>query len=232
MSLDKRKCDPILGNNVHTYLVSQGVETPMDQTQQLTVKERIDKIETLMESVLVTLGLDLSDDSLMETPRRVAKMYVSELFYGLDYDTFPKCTTITNKFKADEMVLVKDIDLYSSCEHHLLPIISGSTKGRGGISIAYIPKDKVIGLSKLNRIAEFFAKRPQVQERLTLQIYHALCYILDTEDVAVLINGRHLCVESRGIEDTSSSTITSKLGGAFIKDPATRAEFMALVRQA
>ncbi|VOH54050.1 GTP cyclohydrolase 1 [Pseudomonas phage vB_PaeM_MIJ3] len=229
MSLNKTKTDAELGKKVQQYLIQQGVETPM-QEQTLNVKERIDKIESHFVEIMNALALDLSDDSLAETPRRVAKMYVSEIFYGLDYEAFPKCTTIENKFNANEMVLVKDIDLYSQCEHHILPIISGSSSGRGGISVAYIPKNKVIGLSKLNRVAEFFCKRPQVQERLTLQIFHALQYILETDDVAVLINGRHLCVESRGVEDTSSSTITSKLSGAFSNDPATRAEFMSLVK--
>ena len=166
------------------------------------------------------LGLDLTDDSLEETPIRVAKMFVNEIFEGLDYENFPKCTLQSNKFKCDEMVIERGIDVSSTCEHHFQNI-SGDCK------IAYIPKDKVLGLSKLNRVVRFFSKRPQVQERLTLQIYHALSLILETEDVAVEINAVHHCVCSRGIEDKNSSTTTRKLGGCFKAEPETRAEFLS-----
>lgn len=170
---------------------------------------------------MVTLGLDLTDDSLMDTPKRVAKMYVQEIFYGLDYDTFPKCTVIQNKFKADEMVVERNVNVMTNCEHHFVVI-------DGLATVAYIPQEKVIGLSKINRIVEYFSKRPQVQERLTSQIHAALAFILDTDNVAVVVDARHYCVASRGVEDTGSFTTTSKLSGVFKSDPATRAEFMAI----
>lgn len=222
MSLDKRKCDPLLGAEIRKYLIEVGVETPMiDQT--LSVKERIAKIEKHFTEIMNTLGLDLSDDSLIDTPKRVAKMYVSEIFYGLDYETFPKIKVIENKFETDEMVVERGITLNSSCEHHILPILGHATVG-------YIPGNKVIGLSKINRIVEYFAKRPQVQERLTSQVFHTMQYLLGTKDVAVMIDGTHTCVSTRGIQDTSSSTTTNKLGGAFKHDSSTRSEFMALAR--
>ena len=222
MSLDKRKCDPELGLRVRNHLIAKGVETPLRE-QTLTVKERIDRIQSNFVEIMEVLGLDLTDDSLMDTPRRVAKMYVSEIFYGLDPDTFPKVTVVENKFECDEMIVEGNITLNSTCEHHFLPIMGYATVG-------YIPKSKVLGLSKLNRIVEYLAKRPQVQERLTSQIYHTLSYILETDDVAVVINGTHTCVSTRGIEDTNSNTTTSRLGGTFKSDPSARAEFMALAR--
>ena len=170
-----------------------------------------------------TLGLDLSDDSLMETPKRVAKMYVSEIFYGLDYEAFPKCTAVDNKMKYNEMVVERNVNVQSNCEHHFVVI-------DGVATVAYVPKDKVLGLSKINRIVEYFAKRPQIQERLTEQIFHTLCFILETNDVAVLIDARHYCVASRGVEDTGSSTVSSRLGGGFKSDPAARAEFYQIAR--
>lgn len=184
---------------------------------------KIKKIEKLMTSVLEELGMDLSDDSLEETPKRVAKMFVNELFWGLNPTHFPKCTAVENKMRYDEMVLEKDITLMSSCEHHLVTI-------DGKAHVAYIPDEKVLGLSKLNRIVEYFAKRPQIQERIAEQIFYALEYILGTSNIAVVVEGTHYCVKSRGIEDSSSYTITSKLGGKFKEDPALRAEFMSLVR--
>jgi GTP cyclohydrolase I len=150
-------------------------------------------------------------------------MYVEETFYGLQIDNFPKITVVENEFNYDEMLVEKNINIMSVCEHHFVGIVGKAT-------IAYIPNGTVIGLSKLNRVAEYFARRPQVQERLTAQIYHALCYILETDQVAVVIDADHFCVKSRGIEDTGSSTVTSKLGGGFKDDAATRAEFMALAR--
>jgi GTP cyclohydrolase I len=173
---------------------------------------------------MLVLGLDLDDDSLAETPNRVAKMYVNEIFWGLDWDAFPKCTTVDNKMKYDEMVIERNINVQSNCEHHFVVI-------DGKATVAYIPKKKVLGLSKMNRIVEYFAKRPQIQERLTEQIYHALQFILETDDIAVLIDAQHYCVKSRGVEDVGSSTITSKLGGEFKTDQAVRAEFMNLVNK-
>jgi GTP cyclohydrolase I len=223
MSLNKQKCDPALGQAVHEHLLKLGLETP-SVDNPLSVKERIQKIENHFRGIMIALGLDLTDDSLLETPKRVAKMYVSEIFYGLDYDTFPKCTAILNKFKADEMIVERNVNVMTNCEHHFVVIDGLATVG-------YIPEKMVIGLSKINRVVEYFSKRPQVQERLTAQIHAALCFILKTDHVAVMIDAKHYCVASRGIEDTGSFTTTSKLSGAF-KDPneGARAEFMAIAR--
>jgi GTP cyclohydrolase I len=199
-----------------------GVETP-SVPNDLDRKDKISLIETNFKRIMEVLGLDLSDDSLAETPNRVAKMYVNEIFWGLDYEAFPKCTTVDNKMRYDEMVIERNINVQSNCEHHFV-IIDGLA------TVAYIPKDKVLGLSKINRIVEYFSKRPQIQERLTEQVYYALQYILDTDNVAVVINAQHYCVRSRGVEDTGSSTMTSKLGGCFKTDPSVRAEFMSLVK--
>jgi GTP cyclohydrolase I len=223
MSYNKTKTDPELGLQVHEYLVKMGVETPMNSNYtNIDRKEKIDIIEKSMTIIMKTLGLDLTDDSLIETPKRVAKMYVNETMWGLDYEAFPKCTTVDNKMKYDEMVVERNITVQSLCEHHILPIVGKAT-------IAYVPKNKVLGLSKMPRIVEYFSRRPQIQERLTEQIFHALQFILETEDIAIVIDATHLCVSSRGVEDNSASTITSKLGGGFKTDPAARAEFMRLV---
>ena len=221
MSLNKQKCDPELGFKVHNHLVSLGLETPTIENS-LSIKERITTIEHHFGKIMTTLGLDLNDDSLIDTPKRVAKMYVTEIFYGLDYDTFPKCTAILNKFDADEMIVERNVNVMTNCEHHFVVIDGLATVG-------YIPTNKVIGLSKINRIVEYFSKRPQVQERLTAQIHAALCFILETEHVAIMIDAKHYCVASRGIEDTGSFTTTSKLSGAF-KDTneGARQEFMAI----
>lgn len=220
MSYNKTKTDPELGRKIHEHLVKMGVETPTTD-DPLDRKEKIDIIEAHFTGIMRALGLDLKDDSLIETPKRVAKMYVNEIFWGLDYDAFPKCTTVDNKMQYDEMVVERNVIVMSNCEHHFVTI-------DGLATVAYVPNKKVLGLSKINRIVEYFAKRPQIQERLTEQVFHALCYILETDDVAVLIHARHYCVRSRGVEDTGSSTITSKLGGGFKTDPAARAEFMRL----
>lgn len=204
---------------VRTALESRGLETPMLDTVTSNEDKKI-KIESLMTDIMTTLGLDLQDDSLAETPHRIAKMYVDEIFSGLDYSRFPKITLIENKMKTDEMIKVQDIDLTSTCEHHFVTI-------DGKATIAYIPKDRIIGLSKINRIVRFFAKRPQVQERLTQQILVALQILLGTEHVAVTITAVHYCVKSRGVMDSSSSTTTTALGGGFKKNPATRHEFLS-----
>lgn len=221
MSYNKQKCDPELGKRVHAHLVAMGVETPVIDNG-LDRKEKIDKIETHFAYIMNVLGLDLTDDSLTETPKRVAKMYVNEIFWGLDYEAFPKCTTVDNKMKYDEMVVEKGVNVQSNCEHHFV-IIDGLA------TVGYIPKQKVLGLSKINRIVEYFSKRPQIQERLTEQIYHALQYILETDDIGVVVHAQHYCVKSRGVEDTGSSTVTSKLGGCFKNEQQVRAEFMRLV---
>lgn len=221
MSFNKTKCDPELGLAVHEHLVKCGVETPTI-ANNLSRTDKINIIETKMRDIMEALGLDLSDDSLIDTPKRVAKMYVGEIFWGLDYEAFPKCTTVDNKMKYDEMVVERNVNVQSNCEHHLVVI-------DGVATVAYIPKQKVLGLSKINRIVEYFAKRPQIQERLTEQVYYALQFILETDNVAVVVDAQHYCVKSRGVEDVGSSTVTSKLGGVFRLDPAVRNEFMNIV---
>ena len=224
MSYNKTKCDPELGQRVHEHLVKMGVETPIKETGQIVDRKgKIEVIETLFADIMKTLGLDLTDDSLIETPKRVAKMYVNEIFWGLDYEAFPKCTTVDNKMQYNEMVVERNVSVQSNCEHHFVVI-------DGLATVAYVPKQRVLGLSKINRIVEYFSKRPQIQERLTEQIFHTLQYILDTEDVAVLIDAQHYCVKSRGVEDTGSSTVTVRLGGGFKTDPAARNEFLAIAR--
>jgi GTP cyclohydrolase I len=222
MSYDKTKTDPALGQKVHEYLVSVGVETPVIDNG-LSRKEKIDKIKGHFDEIVGTLGLDLKDDSLMDTPKRVAKMYVNEIFWGLDYDAFPKATVVENKMNYNEMIVERNISVQSNCEHHFVVI-------DGLATVAYVPKKNVLGLSKINRIVEYFSKRPQIQERLTEQIYHALAFILDTENVAVMVDAQHYCVKSRGVEDTGSSTITSRLGGSFKAHPEVRAEFLSLLK--
>lgn len=225
MSYNKTKCDPSLGLAVHEHLVKMGVETPIKETGQvIDRKGKIEVIETLFADIMKTMGLDLTDDSLIETPKRVAKMYINEIFWGLDYEAFPKCTTVDNKMHYNEMVVERNVSVQSNCEHHFVVI-------DGLATVAYVPKQKVLGLSKINRIVEYFSKRPQIQERLTEQIFHSLQYILETEDVAVLIDAQHYCVKSRGVEDTGSSTVTVRLGGGFKTDPAARAEFLSIARQ-
>ncbi len=223
MSYNKTKTDPELGQLIHEHLVKMGVETPSLPTK-LDRKDKIDRIEEHFTAIMQYLGLDLTDDSLVDTPKRVAKMYVNEIFWGLDYDAFPKCTTVDNKMKYDEMVVERNINVQSNCEHHFVVIDGLATVG-------YIPKQKVLGLSKINRIVEYFAKRPQIQERLTEQVYYALQYILDTDNIGVVIDAKHYCVKSRGVEDVGSSTVTSKLGGVFKSDPAVRTEFMNIVNK-
>lgn len=203
---------------VHNALVAKGLETPMLKSG-LSSEEKYQRIKGLMEDVMITLGLDLSDDSLMETPHRIAKMYVHEIFSGLDYSKFPKIAIIVNKMAVDEMVKVNNISLTSTCEHHFV-VIDGYAK------VAYIPNNKIIGLSKINRVVDFFAQRPQVQERLTQQILVALQTLLETDNVAVTISATHYCVKSRGIKDGSSSTETSALGGIFKSNLSTRSEFL------
>jgi GTP cyclohydrolase I len=222
MSYNKTKTDPELGRKVHEHLVKMGVETPIKK-RNLDRKEQIDIIEGNFAEIMRALGLDLTDDSLIETPKRVAKMYVNEIFWGLDYEAFPKCTTVNNKMKYNEMVVERNVSVQSNCEHHFVVI-------DGLATVAYVPKDRVLGLSKINRIVEYFSKRPQIQERLTEQIFHTLQYILDTEDVAVMIDAQHYCVKSRGVEDTGSSTVTSRLGGGFKSDVAVRNEFYSIAR--
>jgi len=203
---------------VRSALAERGLETPMLPVTMTPEQQRA-VLEKNFTEILQTLGLDLSDDSLCDTPRRVAKMYVNEIFSGLDYANFPRLTVIENKMNVDEMVRVADIDLASTCEHHLVTI-------DGKATVAYIPSEKVVGLSKINRIVRFFAQRPQVQERLNEQIMVALQTLLETDDVAVSITATHFCVKARGVMDANSQTTTTSLGGAFKSNPDTRREFL------
>lgn len=184
--------------------------------------EKIALIKENVKHIMETLGLDLTDDSLKGTPNRVAKMFVNEIFGGLHPDRRPKASTFDNKYKYGEMLVEKNITVYSTCEHHLLPIV-------GKAHVAYISSGTVIGLSKMNRIVDYYAKRPQVQERLTIQIVKELQHALNTEDVACVIDAKHLCVNSRGIRDIDSSTVTSEFGGKF-KEAAVRREFLDYIQ--
>lgn len=199
-------------------ILANVLPTPMIETG-LGSDEKIEKITEKFGEIMQLLGLDLDDDSLRETPLRVAKMYVNEVFGGLDPQNFPKMTVIDNKMKYDQMIVVQNISCRSFCEHHFLPI-------DGFATVAYIPNKKVIGLSKINRVVQFFGRRPQVQERLTKQIADCLQYILGTPHVAVHINAKHYCVIMRGIEDTTSTTSTSDLRGHFKTRQETREEFL------
>ena len=184
--------------------------------------EKIELIKKDVESILYTLGIDLTDDSLKGTPNRVAKMFVKEIFGGLNPNKKPSSSTFENKYKYNEMLVEKNITVYSTCEHHLLPII-------GRAHVAYISNGTVVGLSKMNRIVDYFAKRPQVQERLTIQIVRELQKVLNTEDVACIVDAKHLCVNSRGIRDIESSTVTAEFGGKF-KEEAIKREFLDYIK--
>jgi len=204
---------------VREALIEAGLETPMVPTD-LSRDEKYLKIKGAMGEIMDALGLDQSDDSLAETPHRVAKMYVDEIFGGLDYSRFPKITAIENSMQCHEMVKVSEIELVSTCEHHFITI-------DGFARVAYVPNSRIIGLSKINRLVRFFAQRPQVQERLTRQVLVALQALLETEDVAVSISARHFCVKARGVTDSSSMTDTIAVGGAFKADRELRREFLA-----
>lgn len=206
-------------NAVRDALIKAGLETPMRENH-LNDSDKYERIRASMQDIIETLGLDTQDDSLAETAHRIAKMYVHEIFSGLSYDNFPKITVIENKMQVDEMIKVSDISVSSTCEHHFVTI-------DGVAHVAYIPKNKVIGLSKINRLVRFFAQRPQVQERLTQQVLIALQTLLETDDVAVTIDATHYCVKARGVMDANSSTQTTALGGAFKHDARTRAEFLS-----
>lgn len=204
---------------VRDALIVAGLETPLI-SNGLNRDQKYERIRESFADIAHTLGLDLSDDSLCETPQRIARMYVDEIFSGLDYTMFPKATAIENKMGVEEMVRVSDISVVSTCEHHFITI-------DGVATVAYIPARTIIGLSKINRIVRFFSQRPQVQERLTSQIQLALQTLLGTEDVAVTINATHYCVKARGVMDANSKTQTTALGGQFKSDARTRAEFLS-----
>jgi len=198
------------------------IETPLrNDAFKLDDDIKIELIQHKFRDIMEMLGLDLGDESLRDTPKRVAKMYVKETFSGLNPDNKPQPTLFTNKFNFNEMLVERDITIYSYCEHHFVPII-------GKAHIAYFPKDNVIGLSKLNRIAQYYAKRPQVQERLTIQIANELKETLQTDDVAVVIDANHLCVASRGVTDVNSSTVTSSYSGKFLNSDVKK-EFLSYV---
>ncbi|MFT4650614.1 MAG: GTP cyclohydrolase I [Polaribacter sp.] len=206
-------------DQVRNALIEQGLETPLIH-DTLDRDTKYQRIKQSFADIATTLGLDLTDDSLCETPHRIAKMYVDEIFAGLNYANFPKITVIDNKMGVDEMVKISDISLTSTCEHHFVTI-------DGMARVAYIPKDKLIGLSKINRIVRFFAQRPQVQERLTRQVLVALQTLLQTDDVAIKIDATHYCVKSRGVMDATSRTQTTAMGGSFKEQHKTRTEFLS-----
>lgn len=207
-----------IGENHHF----SSIETPLrSDAFKIDDDLKIELIEKNFREIMHVLGLDLNDESLKDTPRRVAKMYVKEVFSGLNPENKPKATAFTNNFKFKEMLVEKDITIYSYCEHHFVPIF-------GKAHIAYFPNGHVIGLSKLNRIAQYFAKRPQVQERLTIQIANELKETLGTEDVAIIIDANHMCVSSRGVNDVNSSTITSSFNGKFMNE-AVRSELLKYI---
>lgn len=209
-------------SSVKRGLENKKLETPLKRSL-LSDQERKSKIASHFREIMKLIELDLNDDSLVDTPDRIAKMYVDEVFSGLNYDNFPKVTLIENKMQFDEMVTVRDITLTSVCEHHFITI-------DGRATVAYIPNEYVIGLSKINRIVAFFSQRPQVQERLTQQILVALQTLLKTNNVAVSIDAIHYCVKARGIKDTNSVTTTTVLGGVFKTNPSTRQEFLQLLK--
>jgi len=220
MDLDKQLTEIEALGNDH---VGTSAETPLrPDAFELSDIEKIASIQEDVKRILHTLGMDLTDDSLKGTPSRVAKMFVQEIFGGLNPDKEPVASTFENKYKYGEMLVEKNITLYSTCEHHLLPIV-------GKAHIAYVSNGTVVGLSKMNRIVDYFSKRPQVQERLTIQIVEALQKILNTKDVACVIDAKHLCVNSRGIRDIDSSTVTSEFGGAF-KNKDTKREFLDYIK--
>ena len=227
MSHPEHKCDPVLGEQVHANLLKLGIETPVLSGHLIKNNPTlaVEAISTNITAIMSILGLDLKDDSLCDTPNRVAKMYVNEIFWGLNYNKFPKCTAVENKMKYNgSYVLERGISVLSTCEHHFQNIV-------GTACVAYVPNKHVLGLSKLNRIVEFFSKRPQVQERLTQQIMETIKYVAKTEDVAVYIKAQHFCVKARGIQDGNCDTITFAGSGVFgdnvnVKSDARR-EFLA-----
>ncbi len=212
--MNEERIDEIGENHIGT-----SAKTPLRADAfDISDQEKIKRIEKSVKEILETLGMDLTDDSLQGTPKRVAKAFVNELFMGLNPANMPKASTFDNNYNYGEMLVEKNIVVYSTCEHHLLPIV-------GRAHVAYISNGKVIGLSKMNRIVEYFSKRPQVQERLTMQIVQAMQEALGTQDVACVIDAKHLCVNSRGVKDIESSTVTAEFGGKF-KEKETKREFL------
>nr|WP_185856810.1 GTP cyclohydrolase I FolE [Blattabacterium cuenoti] len=208
-----QKYNSILNHSINPDLISQNNVGFMND------EEKIEKIKKHFFQIMEILGLDMNDDSLRKTPKRVAKMFIQEIFSGLNPKNTPNFSIFENKYKYNQMLIEKNITVYSTCEHHFLPII-------GKAHVGYISNGKVVGLSKINRIVNFYAKRPQVQERLTIQIVQSLKKMLETQDVACIIEAKHLCVNSRGIKDTDSSTVTTELIGSFKNNSEIRKEFL------
>lgn len=219
LSTQKAEKNDTLGEN-H---IGTSLDTPMrEDAFSMSDEQKIEEIQNSFQHIMEILGLDLTDDSLSGTPSRVAKMYIKEFFHGLNPKSFPDIRLFENKYKYNEMLVEKSITLYSTCEHHFVPII-------GKAHVAYISSGKVIGLSKINRVVAYFAKRPQVQERLTMQISNSLKELLETGDVAVLIEATHLCVAARGIKDIQSTTVTTEFSGAF-KSEQIQNKFLSLIK--
>lgn len=216
--------DHELGKRVAAHLAFKNCESPLDPSFKHALgAATLARVRSNQHDTLSVLGLDVKDESIKDTPNRVAKMYCEEIFVGLDYDNFPKCTTFPNSSNNNELVISKGSVVLSMCEHHLLPFF-------GKACVGYIPNHKLVGLSKLNRVVEFFSRRPQVQERLGQQIFHALSLILETEDIAVTIEAEHMCMRFRGIQQAGTSTVTSFMGGRFMAKPELRQEFLNLTR--
>jgi len=217
--IQNREFEDEIGEN---HIATKATNPVRKDAFDISEDQKIELIKKDVENILQTLGMDLTDDSMKGTPNRVAKMFVKEIFGGLNPNKKPSSSTFENNYKYGEMLVEKNITLYSTCEHHLLPIV-------GKAHIAYISSGKVVGLSKMNRIVDYFAKRPQVQERLTMQIVQELQNVLNTKDVACVIDAKHLCVNSRGIRDIESSTVTSEFGGKF-KEESTKREFLDYIK--
>ena len=220
-SLGVLKTDPALGEEIHRHLLENNLENPILGYKDTAPQEAHKALMFGIDQAFISMGIDTLDESMKDTPRRFADMFIGELTKGLNYDFFPKCTATPSI--DDQMVLVRNCRVTSLCEHHLQTI-------DGFAHIAYIPKGKLLGLSKFARIVEFFSRRPQVQERLTAQIYSTLCYILETEDVAVVINATHYCMKARGALQDSATTQTDKMGGKFLSNPTARGEFFDAIR--
>lgn len=230
--IEKEKTNSELGLKVRDYLKSKGLLN-IESGDFQPSKQKLNKLEKQFRDIIKTLGLNLDDGNLVDTPKRLAKLYAKELFYGLNWNNFPKCTAIDNQFVGyNNFVLLKDIKIVSVCSHHFMPFFG--TKGNSdssvtfgpGCSLAYIPSNKVIGISKLSRIVEFLGARPNTQETLTAQIAEALSFILETEDVAVMVNASHTCMSLRGASDPNANTVTLYCKGKFLSDPQLRQEFL------
>lgn len=231
--IEKEKTNSVLGYKVRDYLKSKGLLN-LEDPNTMTYDDKKKELTGLFEKIILTLGLNMDDGNLTETPQRLAKLYLNDLFYGLDWSNFPKCTAIDNEYIGyDNFVLLKDVRIVSCCSHHFMPFfgIKGTADGKGlfgpGCNIAYIPNKKVLGISKLSRIVNFLGARPNTQETLTAQIAEALSFITETDDVAVLINANHTCMSLRGAQDAGANTVTLYCKGKFLTDQKLRSEFLS-----